>query len=102
MDVAPDFAALLPPTGMDYDGPTYHFWVFHPESDTVSIYHNRDTHPAEHVTHGQLRQEHHHPETIHGYAYRIPRGWRISDDEHRAVKDPHIKDLVMKALRTSD
>jgi hypothetical protein len=101
-DVAPDFKALLPKTGLDYDGPVYHFWVFHPEDDSVSIHHNRGKHPAEHVTHGQLRKVHHHPETIHGYAYKIHGGWRITDDEHRPVNDPHVVEKVIKALRVSD
>jgi hypothetical protein len=101
-DVAPDFQALLPSTSLDYDGPTYHLWVFHPEDDSVSIHHHSGKHPAEHTTHGQLRQVHHHPETIHGYAYRIKGGWRISDDEHRPVKDPHVVEKVIQALRKSD
>jgi hypothetical protein len=49
-----------------------------------------------------LRKVHHHPETIHGYAYRIHGGWRITDDEHRPVKDPHVVEKVVKALRSSD
>lgn len=102
MDIAPDFKALLPQTGLDYDGPVYHLWVFHPEDDSVSIHHNKGRHPAEHVTLGQLRQENHHPETIHGYAYRIARGWRITDDEHHAITDPHVVEKVLKALRASD
>ena len=101
-DIAPDFKALLPPTGIDYDGPVYHLWVFHPEDDSVSIHHNSGRHPAEHITHGQLRQQHHHPETIHGYAYRLSRGWRITDDEHHPIRDPHVVEEVIKALRKSD
>lgn len=101
-DIAPDFKALLPSSGLDYDGPVYHLWVFHPEDDTVSIHHNKGRHPAEHVTHGQLRQENHHPETVHGYAYRIHRGWRITDDENRSIQDPHVIEKVIKALRLSD
>lgn len=101
-DVPADFKALLPTTGLDYDGPIYHFWVFHPEDDTVSIHHNQGKHPAEHVTHGHLRQMHHHPETLHGYAYRIHGGWRITDDEHRAITDPHVVEKIVKALRSSD
>lgn len=99
-DVAPDFKALLPPTGIDYDGPIYHLWVFHPEDDTVSVHSHKGVHPADHVTHSQLRQVHHHPETIHGYAYRIRGGWRITDDEHHPVDDPHVVEKVIKALRS--
>lgn len=100
-DIAPDFKALLPKTGLDYDGPVYHLWVFHPEDDSVSLHNNHGEHPAEHITHGQLRQRHHHPETVHGYAYRIRGGWRITDDENHPIRDPHIVERVTQALRKS-
>lgn len=101
-NIAPDFKALLPQTGLNYDGPVYHLWVFHPDEDTVTVHHNQGKHPAEHITHDALKKNEHHPEAIYGYAYRIHKGWRLTDEEHRPITDPHVVEKVVKALRESD
>jgi hypothetical protein len=100
----PDFKALLPRTGsgLRRSGTIISGSSIQRIPTQYQIHHNQGKHPAEHVTHGQLRKVHHHPETIHGYAYKIHGGWRITDDEHRPVNDPHVVEKVIKALRVSD
>lgn len=75
-------------------------WVFDPQSDIVHLEHNSNRHPADHKTHKDLAEEVIHPDRVHGYAYRIPGGWRITDWDHRPVEDPHIRRLVHRALDT--
>jgi hypothetical protein len=75
MSIPDDFKALFPKLATEPDtSPIYYLWVFDPEKVP-------------------------HPERIHGYAYRINDGWRITDWEHRPVGDPHVKELVRKELR---
>lgn len=82
------------------DGPFYYLWVFDPQEDKIIVEHNESRPPHEHIDHGHLAERVPHPARVHGYAYRIRGGWRISDDNHRPVDDPHVKALVKSALNS--
>lgn len=98
-----DFKSLLPkvaaevPHGVDH--PTHYLWVFDPESGRVHVEHNKDRHPKDAVDHSHLAARVSHPDRVHGYAYRIHGGYRITDWDHNEVKDPYIKEQVRRALR---
>jgi hypothetical protein len=102
-DIASDFADLLPSRVADneppWKGPLYLLWVFDPQDDKVILEHNDDRPRAEAVTHDDMAVEVTHPSRINGYVYKIKGGWRITDDEHRPLTDPHVKAQVEKALR---
>lgn len=95
----PDFLALTKLAAET--GPTYWLWVFDPQEDKIILEHNEDRHPAHHITHKDLAELVPHPDRIHGYAYRIHGGWRITEDDHGAVDDPHVKHLVVQALHAA-
>jgi hypothetical protein len=99
MSIPDDFLELLPQVGLGYDGPVYHLWAFDPVTAKVTIEDNESRHPAEGITHEDMRQSVYHPNAVFGYAYRIKGGWRITDEEHRPVTDPYIVNQVLRALR---
>lgn len=76
----------------------YYLWVFDPENDRVVLEHNYGKHRAEHVDHAELGRRVTHPDRVHGYAYKIVGGWRITTYEHGPVDDPHVKQKVKDAL----
>lgn len=98
MPVHPDLKELLPPRPEDDDRPVYYLWTFDPQDGHVYLDHNEEKHPAHHVTHDDLAPQVTHPETVHGYAYSIKDGWRITNDERDEV-DPYIARRVLKALK---
>jgi hypothetical protein len=100
-EISTDFLKLFPKRAAEEeeDGPTYYLWVFDPQEDKVHVEHNEDRHPADHVDHSHLAKRVVHPDRIHGFAYRIRGGWRITTWEHRPVDDPHVLELVRKALK---
>lgn len=81
-------------------GPDEWLWVFDPQEDLVHLEHNENRHPADHITHKHLAEKVVHPDRVHGYAYKIPGGWRITDWDHRPVEDRHVRKLVHRALDT--
>lgn len=94
-----DFLALLPQVKVAKEsGPVYYLWVFDPHTGAVHVEHNEGRHKAEHLDHGHMAEKVQHPERIHGFAYRIKGGWRITTWEHRAVDDPFIFNAVKRAL----
>src|SRR3954470_19228437 len=94
-----DFTSLLPRlSAAPEKGPVYFLWVFDPHEDKVILEHNEDRHPADAVDHGHLAERVPHPDRVHGFAYRIVGGWRITTDAHKPVDDVHIKELVRKSL----
>jgi hypothetical protein len=96
----PDFASLLPRTSAAPEkGPIYFLWVFDPHEDKVILEHNEDRHPADAIDHGILAEKVPHPDRLHGFAYRIKGGWRITTDDHKPVDDAHVKELVRKSLQ---
>jgi hypothetical protein len=99
-DIPEDFKALLPKLAAEPEsGPLYWLWVFDPHEDKVHLEHNEDRHPADHIDHSHLASRTPHPDRVHGYAYRIKGGFRVTDWEHRPVDDPHVRQLVERALR---
>lgn len=99
--VPEDFRSLFPKVAGEPDlRPLYYLWVFDPVEDKVYVEHNEGRHRADHIDHGKLAERVPHPDRIHGYAYQIKDGWRITDWEHRPVDDPHVKELVRRALRS--
>lgn len=99
-DIAPDFKELLPKRAAveEDDRPVYWLWTFDPEKDQIIIDHNENRHPADHLTHDTLAPHVHHPDKVHGYAYAIKGGYRVTDDDHKKP-DTHVEHLVLQALR---
>jgi len=101
MDRIPtSFTKLLPRVAGELSkDPVYWLWVFDPMKDRVYIEHNKNRHSADRITHEDLANRVPHPARVHGYAYPIRGGYRITDWDHRAVTDPHIFESVRNALR---
>ena len=80
------------------DAPIYYPWVFDPRSAKV---HLGDDHAKErrHKNHHHelAGKAGHHPARVHGYAYRIRGGWRITDTDHKKV-DPFVAKQVVQAI----
>ncbi len=100
MPLADDFQSLLPPreASVEDGRPLYTLFVFDPDTGKATIEAN-DCHPARAKTHGELCPEVDHPGRIDGYAYKIKRGWRITDDDHKEIEDHFVVAQVLKALR---
>lgn len=78
--------------------PTYYLWVFDPATGKAVVEHNEGVAPTEIHDHGDLAELVTHPNRVHGYAYRIRGGWRITDWEHKPVNDPYIVREVVHSL----
>jgi hypothetical protein len=105
MSLAEDFAELLPSRQAKAekdDRPIYYLWTFDPTDGKVYLDHNENKHPADAVTHDELAPHVTHPETVHGFAYSIKGGWRITDDDHTAVEDPFILRRVESAIEKKE
>jgi hypothetical protein len=85
-------------TAASFD-PLYYRWVFSPASGEVTLAHNLEDDPK---LHGDLARERNEPGLVHGYAYRIGGGWRLTDWEHRPVEDPYVVAQVMRKLRDEE
>lgn len=107
-DIAEDFKSLLPHLA-GHEGesdPDLEFlWVYEPpehqgEHGKIHLVNRETDHPA-HIPHLQDIATHvHHPDRRQGYAYSIQGGWRITDDDHKSIKDdPYLEHLILKALR---
>ena len=101
MPIPKDFYQLISKeTGRPLaEGPVYHLWVFNPEDGKVTLEHNEDRHRAHTKTHDDLAQEVAHPQRVHGYAYKIEDGYRITDRDHHPVEDPYIAHRVLETLK---
>lgn len=102
MKIAQDFLKLLPKLSrepLEPGEPLYYLWVFDPIEDKVILEHNEGKHHAEHLDHSDLAKRVDHPDRIHGFAYCIEGGFRITDWEHRPLDDEHIKETVRLALK---
>jgi hypothetical protein len=99
--IASDFQRLLPQRkAKEADTrPVYYLWIFDPDTDQVHMDSNKGKAPAHHILHDDLAIVR-HPEAVRGYAYSIEGGWRITDDDHKEVKDHHIVRRVVQKLRT--
>jgi hypothetical protein len=98
MPIPDDFLDLLPQVGLGYNGPVYHLWAFDPVSGDVKVEENESKHPAQAITHEDMKTLVSHPSAEFGYAYRIKGGWRITDSDHRPVTDPFIVNKLLKTL----
>lgn len=99
MSVPTEFLRLLPKVAVEREeGPLYFLWVFDPDSGEVILEHNEDRHAAEHVDHGHLAERVKHPDKVHGYAYKIRGGWRITTWDHKPVDDPFVVKQVRGEL----
>ena len=95
-----DFDKLLPKLAAEPEsGPIYYLWVWDPHEDKVHLEHNEGRHRADHIDHSHLAERVPHPDRVHGFAYKIRDGWRITDWEHRPVKDPHVLREVERSLK---
>lgn len=101
-NIPEEFMNLLPRMAKDDEDeklkPLYYLWVYDPQTDRVTVEHDEGKHAADHALHSELASHVPHPDRVHGYAYPIKGGYRITDWEHRAVKDPHIKETVRREL----
>lgn len=104
MAIPSDLAELLPPRVAHErdDRPIYFLFTFDPTDGQVYLDHTEDKHPADVLTHRNLAPHVTHPERVHGYAYSIEGGWRLTTDEHRKIEDPYIERRVLKALRQEE
>lgn len=102
-ELAEDFRRLLPRQAAPHDKPdhrpAYYLWTFDPTDGKIHIDHNEGRHPAEILTHETLAPEVTHPDRVHGYAYSIVDGWRITNEEGKKIDDPFIVKRVLAALR---
>jgi hypothetical protein len=82
--------------------PVHYTWVFDPRTAEVHV---SDDHAKErrHKTHHNelAEQAGHHPARVHGYAYRIRGGWRLTDWDHKAV-DRFVGKKVVEALNEKE
>ena len=81
--------------------PMYYRWVFSPVKG-VSLGSNNDLHPALVPYHRDLAGKDGGQDLMHGYAYRIGNGWRLTDYEHKPVEDPFIVKQVVHALNAKE
>lgn len=80
-------------------GTLYTLWVFDPQDGEVEVY-DEEGHPLDIPGHEDLAKKHPNPNRIHGYAYRIVNGWRITDWEHNPIEDRFVLRQVQEALKS--
>ena len=78
--------------------PIYYRWVFSPKDGQVALGHNDETHPAFVPYHRDIADLVGKANLQHGYAYRIHGGWRLTDEEHKPVRDNYVVAQVVRAL----
>jgi hypothetical protein len=100
-DVAADFKALLPKVAEAEpdDRPHEYLWVYDPQEDKIHLEQGHTDHPAHFPVHREMATQVTHPERQEGYAYSIVGGWRITDDMHKKIEDPHMLKLIRASLR---
>lgn len=81
------------------DVPLYYRWAFSPDSGETALAHNHEDHPAKVKGHGDLAGILNRPNLVHGFAYRVPGGWRLTDWDHQPVDDTFVVSRVLDALR---
>lgn len=81
--------------------PMYYRWVYSPTKG-VTLGSNGDDHPALVPYHQGLGGVVDGQDLMHGYAYRIGNGWRLTDYEHKAVEDPFVVNQVVSALNDKE
>jgi hypothetical protein len=81
--------------------PLYYRFVLKPSDGSVVLSHNDETDPAHVRYHGDLANEI-REQGVHGFAYRIGKGWRLTDYEHKPIDDPFVRRQVLGALRQEE
>lgn len=81
------------------DRPIYYLWVFDPQDGKIYIDHNEGRQAGEKLLHDTLAPHVTHPERIYGYAYSIPGGWRLTNDDHDRVENDFAVSQVLNALK---
>lgn len=81
-------------------GSLYYVWVFDPQTGEVDV-HDGESSSLDVPSHDDLARANPHEDRVHGYAYRIINGWRVTDWDDKPLEDPFIKRAVTEALRTS-
>lgn len=79
-------------------GSLYYVWVFDPQTGEVDVY-DGESNSLDVPSHDDLANQYPHEERLHGYAYRIINGWRVTDWEDKPVEDPYVLNAVTAALR---
>lgn len=98
MKPSQDFLDLFPKPEGGPSGPVYWLWVFNPVNGVTLAKNNQDAPRADTITHSDLAEEVDHPDRLHGYAYPIRGGYRLTDWDHRPVGDPFIVKSVLAAI----
>lgn len=78
-------------------GPAFYTWLFDPVEGEVEL-HDNEGHALDTPSHNDLAEKYPHPDRVHGYAYRIIGGWRITDWEDKSIEDRHVLKKVQQAL----
>jgi hypothetical protein len=105
MPIHPDLKELLPKRRLyDRDSlePDHYLWTYDPSDAKVYVGHDRGRHPAHYLTHETLAPNVKHEGAIHGYAYPIEGGFRVTDWDHDEVKDPFVVKRIVGALRNEN
>lgn len=84
------------------DQPLYYRFLFDPQDGEVTLSSNDEDHPAHVRYHLDMAEQTGAAQPYHGYAYRVGRGWRLTDWEHNAIDDPFINAAVLRALRKAE
>lgn len=81
--------------------PLYKRWVFSPATGKVELADNTGN-PLDVRYHGDLASRINEPDLVHGYAYRLGDGWRLTDWDSKPLSDPFVVAQVMRTLQASD
>lgn len=78
--------------------PIYYMWVYSPTTGHVTLAHDEESSRANQEYHLELRERRHEEDLVHGYAYRIKGGWRITDWEHKPFLDRHGRRVIVESI----
>ena len=78
--------------------PMFYVWCFSPRSGEVSFTHALEGHALDNRTLGTLANEANDQNAMTGYAAKIERGWRVTDNDGKPLTDPFVKRQVVRAL----
>lgn len=77
----------------------YYLWTYGANTGKVLLDTDDSRPRKDHRYHEHMGEDHEDTDLIHGYAYRIKDGWRITDIEHNSLDDGHIKLEIIRAIR---
>lgn len=76
----------------------YYRWVYSPSTGDVTLAHNHEGHPANIRFHDELNEDRPEADQINGYAYKLDGGWKLTDEEHKPVRDPHMLKVITEEI----